>query len=55
VGMGSIGVETKEKLIKEKYLKRKHIGLFERNSIKKKEWNSELVQPKDSSIVHEFN
>jgi hypothetical protein len=35
--MGSIGVETKKKPIKEKYLKRKHIGLFERDLIKKKE------------------
>ncbi len=54
--MGSTGVETKKELIKEKYLKKKHIRLFERDSIKKKEWNSvQLVQPKDSTIVHGFN
>jgi hypothetical protein len=30
--------------------------LFERDLIKKKEWNLvQLVQPKDSSIVHGFN
>jgi len=36
VGMGSTGVETKKEFIKEKYLERKHIGLFERDLIKKK-------------------
>lgn len=34
--MGSTGVETKKEFIKEKYLERKHIGLFERDLIKKK-------------------
>jgi hypothetical protein len=50
-----VQLELKQR-IKEKYLKRKHIGLFERDSIKKKEWNSvQLVQPKDSSIMRGFN
>ncbi len=38
--MGLTRVETKKKLINEKYLERKHIGLFERYLIKKKKWNS---------------